>query len=56
MHIGYMPRERDPHFQPYISAQEHIIFTNDKKILLQSITILHFFAAPETIIFKITLR
>ena len=25
-------RARDPHFQPYISVLEHIIFTNDQKI------------------------
>ena len=32
MHIGYMCRARDPHFQPWISVPEHIIFTNYQKI------------------------
>ena len=29
-YIGYVPRER-PHFQPWISVPEHIIFTNFQK-------------------------
>ena len=37
----FVPCERPP-FQPQISAPEHIIFTNDKNILLRSITIWHF--------------
>ena len=47
-----------PHFQPWISVPEHIIFTNFQKNPFWSITILHFwadFAVPETIIFKISL-
>ena len=53
-----MCRARDPHFQPWISVPEHIIFTNYQKNPFGSITILHFladFAVPETIIFKISL-
>ena len=53
-----MCRKRDPHFQPWISVPEHIIFTNFQKTPFRSITILHFladFAVPETIIFKISL-
>ena len=53
-----MCRERDLHFQPWISVPEHSIFTNYPKNPFRSITILHFladFAVPETIIFKISL-
>ena len=53
-----MCRARDPHFQPWISVPEHIVFTNYQKNMFRSITILHFladFAVPETIIFKISL-
>ena len=39
-----MCRERDSHFQPWISVPEHIIFSNYQKNLFRSITILHFFA------------
>ena len=49
-----MCRKRDPHFQPWISVPEHIIFINYPKNPFRSITILHFladFAVPETIIF-----
>ena len=53
-----MCRARDPHFHPWISVPEHIIFTNYPKNPLRSMTILHFlvdFAVPVTIIFKIYL-
>ena len=36
-------RARDPHFQPWISVPEHIIFTNYPKNPFRSITILLFF-------------
>ena len=53
-----MCRARDPHFKPWISVPEHIIFTNYQKNPFRSITIYNFladFAVPETIIFKISL-
>ena len=59
MHIGYVPQE-NPHFRPWISVPEHIIFTNFQKNPFRSITILLFFladfAVPETIIFNISFR
>ena len=52
-----MCRARDPHFQPWISVPEHIIFTNYQKIRsgASPYYILADFAVPETIIFKISL-
>ena len=38
-----MCHARDPHFQPWISVPEHIIFTNFKKNLFWSFTIFSFF-------------
>ena len=52
-----MCRARDPHFQPWISVPEHIIFTNYQKIRSgrHYFTFLADFAVPETIIFYISL-
>ena len=49
-----MCRARDPHFQPWISVPEHIIFTNFQKIISGASPFYIFWRIlPETIIFKI---
>ena len=54
MHIRYVPHERPP-FSALIAALEHIIFTNDKTKSALEHHHFPFFAAPENIIFKISL-
>ena len=51
-----MCRARDPHFQPWMSVPEHIIFKTYQSVLEHHhFTFLADFAVPETIIFKISL-
>ena len=50
-----MCRARDPHFQPWISIPEHIVFTKFYQKIRSGASPFFFFAVLETIIFKISL-